>query len=656
MTGQTLSHFKIIAKLGEGGMGEVYRATDSHLKRDIALKILPAEMAARPERLERFQREAEAVAALNHPNIVTIHSVEHDQGVHFLTMELVDGESLDHTLRRGVMPLARALEITAAVADALSAAHERGIVHRDLKPGNVMLASGGHVKVLDFGLAKLSHEPSPESVEGATEMPTEVRPLTEEGVVMGTAPYMAPEQAQGQLVDFRSDIFSLGCILYETATGDRAFSGESTIDTLHKVIHDEPEPLSEQLPTAPMQLQWILRKALAKDPDRRYQSASDMAVDLRETRTDLDSDAQMATVTSAGTRVSAQASSRSPWKSAITKGGLLVGALIVTYFGWQALDTEPQKAQPAMSIRPITSSGVVTAAAISPDGKYVGYVEAYQGEQSLHLRQLGSAQSLELIPRGPVGYWSLTFTPESDEIVFGLKDNKDYLGAMYRISALGGTPRKLVDHVDSPPTFSPDGSRFAWLRGGYPEGSQSALMVADADGSDERVLVAKSPPAVLAPRYYVAPSWSPDGSLIAASVASSETAKGWIEAYRRRDRRAGLDIRAPLGSGVSGRLATGGRRPVGHRDTRSGTQPTDLAGSIPAGGTTSGYRRSLLVSDRKSRVRRPNDGGCPEHLRIDDVEQARRRLRYSGSHIVDPDGRQIRIRLPGRWPTRLPDR
>ena len=266
-------------------MGEVYRATDTRLKREVALKVLPAGMASSPDRLERFQREAEAVAALNHPNIVTIHSVEHDEGIHFLTMELVDGESLDRVLQHGSLPLPRALQIATAIADAMAAAHHQGIVHRDLKPANVMLTSDERVKVLDFGLAKLAREPTPEPLsQQATSMPTQAKPLTEEGVVLGTAPYMSPEQAQGLPADARSDIFSLGCLLYEASTGIRAFPGESAIDTLHNVIHAEPEPLADRAPQAPIQLQWILRKALAKDPADRYQRAAELSVDLRAAR------------------------------------------------------------------------------------------------------------------------------------------------------------------------------------------------------------------------------------------------------------------------------------------------------------------------------------------------------------------------------------
>ena len=214
---QTLLHYRLRAKIGEGGMGEVYRAEDSKLGREVALKVLPTEMTSDPQRLERFQREARAVAALNHPNIVTIYSVEEADGVHFLTMELVDGEALDRLIPKDGLDLGRLLDISIPLADAIAAAHDRGIVHRDLKPANVMVGADGRVKVLDFGLAKL--QPTELAAEEFTAAPTLM--MTREGVIMGTAPYMSPEQAKGSEMDHRTDIFSLGIVVYEMAIGAR---------------------------------------------------------------------------------------------------------------------------------------------------------------------------------------------------------------------------------------------------------------------------------------------------------------------------------------------------------------------------------------------------------------------------------------------------
>ena len=237
--GRTLAHYRITAALGAGGMGEVYRATDTKLGRDVALKVLPAEMAASPERLERFRREAKALAALDHPGVVGVYSVEEADGVHFLTMQLVEGESLDRLIPEGGLPVERILEIATALAEALAAAHDKGIVHRDLKPANVMVTQDGRVKVLDFGLARMS--PAGEPADSA--LPTEAQ--TREGVVMGTVPYMSPEQVSGKPLDHRTDVFSLGVLLYEMASGRRPFQGASSAELASAILRDPPPALDD---------------------------------------------------------------------------------------------------------------------------------------------------------------------------------------------------------------------------------------------------------------------------------------------------------------------------------------------------------------------------------------------------------------------------
>jgi len=240
MIGTTLSHFKITAKLGEGGMGEVYRATDTKLGREVAIKVLPAEMATSAERLERFRREAMTLASLDHPGVVGVYSVEEADGLHFLTMQLVEGEPLDRVIPDGGLPVERILKIATELTDALAAAHEKGIVHRDLKPSNVMVTAEGRVKVLDFGLAKFTG-PQSEEVLNST-LQTELR--TSDGVVMGTVPYMSPEQLSGQEVDHRSDIFSLGVLLYEMASGERPYQGRSSVELASAILRDKPPPLA----------------------------------------------------------------------------------------------------------------------------------------------------------------------------------------------------------------------------------------------------------------------------------------------------------------------------------------------------------------------------------------------------------------------------
>jgi serine/threonine protein kinase/tetratricopeptide (TPR) repeat protein len=275
MIGTTLSHYKIVSKLGEGGMGEVYLAEDTKLKRKVALKVLPPEMASDPNRLERFQREAEAVAAMDHPNIVTIFSVEEIDGAHFLTMSYIEGESLGQRVPPGGMDLDQLFEIAIPLADALAAAHEKGVTHRDLKPSNIMITSDDRVKVLDFGLAKLAEDTLPHGDDEPTQA------LTREGLVVGTVPYMSPEQVEGKPVDQRTDIFSLGVLLYEMATGDRPFRGENSAQVVSSILRDDPPTVAERKAELPFHLSRIVRHCLEKDPKKRYQSALDLKNELQ---------------------------------------------------------------------------------------------------------------------------------------------------------------------------------------------------------------------------------------------------------------------------------------------------------------------------------------------------------------------------------------
>jgi len=286
MSPEQLGHYRIIGMLGEGGMGQVLLAEDTRLKRRVALKVLPEELAADPSRLGRLQREAEAVAALNHPNIVTLHSIEESGGTRFLTMELVEGQSLDKLIPPGGLPLAQVFDVGIAMADALAAAHEKGIVHRDFKPANVMLDARQHVKVLDFGLAKLGEEPrSADPNETATRDAS----LTGDGVVLGTVPYMSPEQVQGRELDERTDIFSLGVVLFEMCTGQRPFGGSNSAELISSIMRDEPRPVFEMRGDVPRHLGRIIAHCIEKDPERRYQSAKDVRNELRSLRKEVDS-------------------------------------------------------------------------------------------------------------------------------------------------------------------------------------------------------------------------------------------------------------------------------------------------------------------------------------------------------------------------------
>jgi non-specific serine/threonine protein kinase len=329
MIGQTLSRYKITGMLGEGGMGVVYRAEDSELGREVALKLLPAEMADNPKRLERFRREAKAVAAINHPNIVTIHSIESVETTHFLTMELVEGESLDRLIPPSGMPLAKVFEIAVPLADALSSAHERGIVHRDLKPANVMITSENRVKILDFGLAKLVEDPDSETGDPAlTAVPTE---LTAEGMVMGTAPYMSPEQVEGLAMDHRTDIFSLGIVLYEMATGKRPFAGDTSAALVSSILRDSPPTVTEINESLPRHLARIIQHCLEKDPEARYQSAKDVRNELKSLRREVDSGT--VTTGSGATPISAAPQSKGTRRYGLW-AAVGVAAVVILAVGW----------------------------------------------------------------------------------------------------------------------------------------------------------------------------------------------------------------------------------------------------------------------------------------------------------------------------------
>ncbi len=290
MVGTSIGHYHIVESLGKGGMGEVYAAEDTRLGRRVALKVLSRGLAMDADRRERFEREARAVAALNHPNIVTIYSVEEADGVPFLTLELVEGRTLDALIPPGGLPLDRILAYAIPLADAVGAAHQRGITHRDLKPGNVMIGDDGRVKVLDFGLAKLKES----NASLAASLPTQE--LTGEGRIVGTVAYMSPEQAEGKPVDPRSDVFSLGVVIFEMATSQRPFKGDTQVSLLSSIIKDTPSSLTDLRADLPRDLARIVRRCLSKDPEDRYQTAKDLRNDLRALKEDLSSGAVAAAV------------------------------------------------------------------------------------------------------------------------------------------------------------------------------------------------------------------------------------------------------------------------------------------------------------------------------------------------------------------------
>jgi serine/threonine protein kinase len=416
MTGATLGRYRVGALLGRGGMGEVYQAEDLELGRSVALKVLPDAVVGDSERLARFVQEARTASSLNHPHLVAIYEIGQatpagaQRPVHYIAMELVKGETLRVLLTREPRDLKKVLEYLTQAADALAAAHAAGIVHRDFKPDNVMIAAGGYAKVLDFGLAKLRGEPALAVDQAGLETMSVAG--TTPGLVMGTVGYMSPEQAEGRPADHRSDIFSFGCVLYEAVTGVRAFAGTSAVATLHRIIHDDPAPLPSLLPGAPADLQRTVRKCLAKDPDERYQSLREAAIDLRDVRRQLDS-GPVTTVTAA-----AAPRRRTLFISAIAAAVVVTGVAIAIPL-WRGRTPAPPAA--ALRIDRTTSSGLTIDAILSPDGKYLAYVESLGGKQGLWLRQVQGTRPIELVPAAPVGFWGIAFAKDGQSIYYGCR-------------------------------------------------------------------------------------------------------------------------------------------------------------------------------------------------------------------------------------------
>jgi serine/threonine protein kinase/Tol biopolymer transport system component len=538
--GTRLAHYEITAHLGSGGMGDVYQASDTKLNRRVALKVLPTATAGQAEARKRFEREAKAVAALNHPNIVTIYSVEDEGGVVFLTMELIDGKTLSDLIPKGGMRLERILKLAIPLVDAVSSAHRQGITHRDLKPANIMVTDDGRVKVLDFGLAKLREEQKA-SAETATD-PT--RGLTGKGSILGTTMYMSPEQAEGRSVDARSDIFSLGIILYEMATGRLPFHGETDIAVLSSILKDNPPPITELNNEQPRDLARIVKRCLAKDPEQRYQSGKDLRIELEELKEAADS----GVIQTVSPQPLARGGNARRWKFAFA-GSVAVGLIAVAFgvlHSRQVSPTATVPAAPQIELTRLTSSGKAGLAAISPDGKYVVHVVVEPAQQSLWMRQVATSSNVLIVPPSPVRYDGLTFSPDGNFVYYSTYPQAGTLATLYTIPVLGGTPRPLLEDVDSSISFSADGRHFVVVRG-IPDTGETVLLIARPDGTLEKTLVTTKQPTNFGDNN---PAWSPDGKTIAMAAN-------------------GVDGGGPFMHVVAIDVATGAVRPVGTRHWRS---------------------------------------------------------------------------------------
>jgi eukaryotic-like serine/threonine-protein kinase len=484
--GTKLGPYEIAAPIGAGGMGEVYRARDPRLGREVAIKVLPPSFAQDPDRLKRFEQEARSASALNHPNIVTIHEIGSANGTSYIAMELVDGASLRELLASGSLPTKKLLDTAVQIAEGLSKAHSAGIVHRDLKPENVMVTKDGYVKLLDFGLAKLFTAPQ-EQITGA---PTAIQQETQPGTVMGTVGYMSPEQASGKTADFRADQFALGSILYEMATGKRAFQKATGAQTLAAIIQDDPEPVAQVNPRAPAPLRWIVERCLAKDPEERYASTRDLARDLKSVREHISE------VTSSGSGATGVVEPVRRRSRALPIA--IAAAVLAALLGWLAGHRTGGSTQPRFQ-RLTFQRGTVISARFGPDGQTVYYGAAWEGAppRIFSLRP-GNPESsaLSLPPANLLGISS------NGEVAIQLEPKPHrfgYLGTLARAPLSGGAPKELLQNV----------SYADWVPGG------TELAVVQNLSGKERLEFPVGKVLYETAGWIQGPRFSPDGKQIA---------------------------------------------------------------------------------------------------------------------------------------------
>ena len=515
--GHRLSHYDILEKLGDGGMGVVYKARDTRLNRVVAIKILAPDKVADPDRKRRFVQEARAASALNHPNIITIHDISAEDGMDFIVMEFAPGKTLDRLIPRNGMRLRDVVKISAQITDALATAHGAGIVHRDLKPGNIIVSEEGRVKLLDFGLAKLTEQvETAERVEiGETDETVTHAPRTSEDMIAGTIAYMSPEQAEGRPVDARSDLFSFGSVLYEMLTGRRAFTGRSRMATLSAVIHQEPKPLA--MTESSPELERIVGRCLRKDPARRFQSTSDLRVLFQDLKEGVP-----ATVSSVAAPVSRSGPRLWPIVVMSVAAGVAITAAAFVVF----------RSKPEMSsnlrIRRLTYDGArAFAPSISPDGRLVAYVSDRDGGMRLWLQQVDEDNAIALTQGQQVPGMTPSFSPDGKRIAYVAQEETGW--AIWSIDVLGGQPRKVAERLSGFPfpRFSPDGKWIAYRSLHDADAEYSEYGLASTSGGPAKALRVPVTTAItsLSGTPFL---WTPDAKgLLVIGTRTGQRGPGW---------------------------------------------------------------------------------------------------------------------------------